>query len=206
MRYLLKSGKTPVKIVREEKALIRRSIWRRRLGVIVPAIASGLLATMVTVIFTRHEADQANYNAKRMRQMGAFMEAWAETDLYALEVDRMSRMSGLYLLASSLQQRNGDNPVAKMFVSKGKAQNMEMDTAFKQAEAMFARKQLLLAPEHRHLLKSYLVINQKIINELLSSERREDTNFKVDKVRLEALKMDATRLRAMAEVLTKDPY
>lgn len=154
MRYLLKSGKNPVKIVRQEGALVRRSVWRRRLGAIISVVASGLLATVVTVISTRQEVNLANVEAKQARQREAFTEAWAASELHALEVDRMRRISGLYLLATRLLEANSDNPIAKMFVAEGRAQSLAISTAFKQAESSLAKHQLLLAEEQRYLLRS----------------------------------------------------
>lgn len=206
MRYLLKSGKNPVKIVRQEGALVRRSVWRRRLGAIISVVASGLLATVVTVISTRQEVNLANVEAKQARQREAFTEAWAASELHALEVDRMRRISGLYLLATRLLEANSDNPIAKMFVAEGRAQSLAISTAFKQAESSLAKHQLLLAEEQRYLLRSYLATNERIVSALLSLERREEPDRERDEAGLQALQWNATRLRSTAEVQARGSY
>lgn len=206
MRYLLKTQKKTIKIVREKKAIIKGSAWRRRLGVIISAVMSGLLATVVTVISTRNEVEVANLEARKARQSAVFIEVWAAAEIYALEVDRMSRMSGIYLLAEKLQSKNPSNPIAKNILLEGNRQYRAMGLALSQAEVVYAKNKLLLTDGQRHVLGAYLTAQTQISDELLSFERRQHFNFEVNQARLEALRLDAARFRSMAEYFIRDSY
>lgn len=200
MRYLLKSEKKAVKIVRESRDVAKRKVRRERFGLI---ISSGLLSAVLTIAFTRHEVNMANIEAEKGRQRAAFSEVWAAAELHALEVSRMHRVSGLYLLAEKLQKANGRNPIAEIFVSERRAQNKAIASALRQAEAKLATNQLQLDGQQRQLMRSYLVVNQEIVRELLSLDRRESTNFQTDDLRLKTILLEAGRLKSDAETLVK---